>query len=86
MYRFLYDESVESERGIGSDELADAFGLTAAAGGLRGCLHINEQRSHRPFFSWIEVQPLVVIVIRLWPTNHVCDWPPARMNSDDGSL
>lgn len=69
--------------------MADAFGLLAAAAelcGFSGCLHINEQRSQRPFFSWIDVHPLVVIVIRLWPTSHVCVWPPARMNSDEGSL
>lgn len=36
-------------------------------------LHNNEQRSHKPLRYGLAEQPLVVIVIKLCPTNHVND-------------
>lgn len=85
VYRLL----IESDVSVLDDKVSGDAGATDALGdtpGFGGVLHINEHRSHKPFFNCIDVQLLVVIVIKLCPTSQVSDWPPDNKKSVVGSL
>lgn len=49
-------------------------------------LHSIQHLSHSPFLRAFILQPLVVTVISLLPSNQVMDWPPLSKKSAVGSL
>jgi len=49
-------------------------------------LHNSQHLSHSPFLRAFMLQPLVVTVMSLLPSNQVMDWPPLSRKSAVGSL